>query len=47
MNADDLEDEDAQKAIEEKYEDDEEDVNAFFEYAATECGEVPAEIPSE
>lgn len=47
VDADDLEDEDAQKAIEEKYKDDEEDVNAFFEYAANKCGEVPAENPSE
>ena len=37
VNADDLEDEDAQAALEEKYKDDEDDVTAFFQYAAETC----------
>ena len=37
VSADDLEDEDAQAALEDKYKDDEDDVNAFFEYAAETC----------
>jgi len=37
VNADDLEDEDAQQAIEDKYKDDEDDVSAFFAYATTTC----------
>lgn len=45
IDADDLEDEDAQKALEDKYEDDEDDVNAFFEYAAETCaGELEDQI---
>jgi len=47
LDADDLEDEDAQKAIEDKYEDDEDDVEAFSAYAAETCTpEVPdVEVP--
>ena len=37
INADDLEDEDAQKAIEDKYEDDEDDVEAFSAYVGETC----------
>ena len=46
VNADDLEDEDAQKAIEEKYEDDEDDVTAFFEYAGETCAS-DVEVPED
>ncbi len=46
VNADDLEDEDAQKAIEEKYEDDEDDVTAFFEYAGETCASEVPEDPA-
>jgi len=37
VSADDLEDEDAQAALEEKYKDDEDDVTAFFQYASETC----------
>lgn len=37
ISAGDLEDEDAQQSLEEKYAEDEDDVNAFFEYAAETC----------
>jgi len=42
IEADDLEDEDAQEELEEKYKDDEDDIEAFFTYAGESC--VP-EIP--
>ena len=44
VSADDLEDEEAQKALEEKYEDDEDAVDAFFEYAGETCAE-DVEVP--
>lgn len=48
VDGDDLKDEDAQKALEDKYKDDEDDVNAFFEYATKKCiGDIPTDIPSD
>lgn len=45
IDADDLEDEDAQADLEEKYKDDEDDIEAFFAYAGEKC--VAAGVPSD
>lgn len=52
IEADDLEDEDAQAELEEKYKDDEDDIEAFFTYAAEKCvaggvPDAPTGTPSE
>lgn len=45
IEADDLEDEDAQEELEEKYKDDEDDIEAFFTYAGETC--VPDIAPTD
>jgi hypothetical protein len=47
VNADDLEDEDAQQALEDKYKDDEDDIEAFTAFATDTCTELPEEAPTE
>lgn len=49
IEAGDLEDEDAQAELEEKYKDDEDDIEAFFTYATEKCvpEDLPSDVPSE
>lgn len=49
IEAGDLEDEDAQADLEEKYKDDQDDIEAFFTYATEKCVPegLPSDVPSE
>lgn len=47
ISSDDLDGDDTQKALEDKYADDQDDVEAFFEYANEQCGETPEDAPVE